>query len=859
MKRMLFNATQAEELRVALVDGQRLHDLDIETTLRESKKSNIYKGKITRIEPSLEAAFVDYGSERHGFLPLKEVSRSYFDKDADTRGGRLHIKDALKEGQELVVQVAKEERGNKGAALTTFISLAGRYSVLMPNNPRAGGVSRRIEGEERSEARDALSAMNIPEDMGLIIRTAGVGKSVEELQWDLDYLLQLWASIDEASQQRQAPFLVYQESNLITRAIRDYFRSDISEIIIDEPDVYEHAREFMQQVMPHNLHKIKLYQDPVPLFTRYQIESQIESAFQREVRLPSGGALVIDHTEALVSIDINSARATKGSDIEETALNTNLEASDEIARQLRLRDLGGLVVIDFIDMTPARNQREVENRLRDALRVDRARVQVGRISRFGLLEMSRQRLRPSLGEFSQLVCPRCSGQGSIRGVESIALSILRVVEEEAMKEKTIRVVAQMPVDVATFLLNEKRDVLTEIEQRQSIKILLVPNTELETPHFEVQRIREGEGTADITRQSYELATKTIEPTEVPSSVTPPPSSEEPAVKPVSPATPRPVTTSQPGKPGLFTRIWRTLFGSGEPKRKQHRRPKAVHHSRKPRHTRGKAQARRSSGQQRRDTQSQSGSQSGAKKNVSKASSQRQKTASETTPVEKTTNQQPQNTEQESKPSSGSSTSKRGGRRSTSRRRRRPQSENQGTDAEEKSEVTETSAAVEQQTQAPVSSEPQQPFVSSTQTSATPKESENVEKVATSASTQNDVQASPPEKEKEVQKMTQVTTRPQQVTTDVSQSSSTVNQENTSTPPSITQTPPIPSQPQQEFENRQDKPQEKHENVAPVATSDATPSSNVTPQIKPDFKPSKDTQEDTNVTPKTPVSENNPTG
>jgi len=571
MKRMLFNATQPEELRVALVDGQRLYDLDIETTTRESKKSNIYKGKITRIEPSLEAAFVDYGAERHGFLPLKEISREYFRADADL-SGRINIKDVLKEGQEVVVQVAKEERGNKGAALTTFISLAGRYLVLMPNNPRAGGVSRRIEGEDRSEAREALAALNIPEDMGLIIRTAGIGKSVEELQWDLDYLLNLWKAIKEAAESRPAPFLIYQESNLITRTIRDYLRNDIAEIIIDEPEVYEQAREFMAQVMPHNLHKIKLYTDSVPLFTRYQIESQIESAFQREVRLPSGGSLVIDHTEALVSIDINSARATKGGDIEETALNTNLEAADEIARQLRLRDLGGLIVIDFIDMTPARNQREVENRLREALKVDRARVQIGRISRFGLLEMCRQRLRPSLGESSQMICPRCSGQGTIRGVESLALSVLRVIEEEAMKDKTARIIAQVPVDVATFLLNEKRQMLTEIEQRQDVRILLIPNTALETPHFDVERIREGEAGAEEGQHSYELATHKPEAAleELASTARAAQPVEEPAVKSVAPAAPRPPTATRPQqapevvKPGLFVRLWRALFGSGAP-------------------------------------------------------------------------------------------------------------------------------------------------------------------------------------------------------------------------------------------------------------------------------------------------------
>ncbi len=567
MKRMLFNATQPEELRVALVDGQRIYDLDIETTHRVSKKANIYKARITRVEPSLEAAFVDYGAERHGFLPLKEISRSYFDKSAESRPGKVNIKDVVREGQELVIQVSKEERGNKGAALTTFISLAGRYSVLMPNNPRAGGVSRRIEGAERSEARDALSALDIPSDMGLIIRTAGLGKNIEELQWDLDYLVSLWRSIDEAAQNKSAPFLIYQESSLITRAIRDYLRNDIVEIIIDEPKVYQQACDFMSQVMPHNLNKVKQYSDPVPLFTRYQIESQIESAFQREVRLPSGGALVIDHTEALISIDINSARATKGSDIEETALNTNLEASDEIARQLRLRDLGGLVVIDFIDMGPSRNQREVENRLRDALKVDRARVQVGRISRFGLLEMSRQRLRPSLGESSQGVCPRCSGQGSIRGVESLSLSILRVLEEEAMKENTARVVAQVPVDVASFLLNEKRDVLSEIEKRHGLNVLLIPNTALETPHYEVQRLREEDIPEDDRRNSYEMVKKpdvSVDSRNAGNESHKP--AEVPAVKSVSPATPRPPSSTEDEpveKPGLIVKLWKALFASGD--------------------------------------------------------------------------------------------------------------------------------------------------------------------------------------------------------------------------------------------------------------------------------------------------------
>ncbi len=566
MKRMLVNATQPEELRVAMVDGQKLYDLDIEAAGREQKKSNIYKAKVTRVEPSLEAAFVEYGAERHGFLPLKEVSRSYFGEGGSGR------KDSLREGQEIVVQVEKEERGNKGAALTTYISLAGRYLVLMPNNPRAGGVSRRIEGEDRSEMRDTMAALNIPEDMGLIVRTAGVGRSAEELQWDLDYLLHLWTSIETASKERSAPFLIYQESNVIIRALRDYMRNDIGEILVDSQATFETARDFIQQVMPHNLTKLKLYQDAVPLFTRYQIESQIESAFRREVRLPSGGAIVIDHTEAMVSIDINSARATKGSDIEETALQTNLEASDEIARQLRLRDLGGLIVIDYIDMSHARNQREVENRLRDALKVDRARVQIGRISRFGLLEMSRQRLRPSLGESSQIVCPRCNGQGSIRGVESLALSVLRILEEDAMKETTARVVAQLPVSVASFLLNEKRLALSAIETRYKVEMILVPNPKLETPHYDIQRIRADE-LRDDQLASYNLIANIEEPTEAPLSSSKPLVADEPAVRGVKPPTtaPAPAPTVKPAaaaaKPaatGFIKRLFTNLFGTEAP-------------------------------------------------------------------------------------------------------------------------------------------------------------------------------------------------------------------------------------------------------------------------------------------------------
>lgn len=502
---MLINATQPEELRVALVDGQRLFDLDIESGAREQKKANIYKGRIAAIQPSLEAAFVDFGSGRQGFLPLKEISREYFINNPDGNGGgRPSIKDLLQEGQEVIVQVEKEERGNKGAALTTFISLAGRYLVLMPNNPSAGGISRRIEGDERSELKEILNALQTPPDMGLIVRTAGLGRSIEELQWDLDYLLQLWSAIKEAADSSPAPFLIYQESNVIIRTIRDYLRQDIGEVLIDTVDAYEEALNFISQVIPQYKNKVKLYQDPVPLFNRYQIESQIETAFQREVRLPSGGSIVIDPTEALVSIDINSARATRGSDIEETALQTNLEAADEIARQFRLRDIGGLIVIDFIDMTPSKNRRAVEDRMTEALKADRARVQVGSISKFGLLEMSRQRLRPSLRETSGVTCPRCNGQGTIRDIESIALAILRLIEEETLKESTAEVRAQVPIPVAAFLLNEKRNAITKIELRSQVRIVIVPNDHLETPNFEVQRLRTDSPDAQFNELSYEI-------------------------------------------------------------------------------------------------------------------------------------------------------------------------------------------------------------------------------------------------------------------------------------------------------------------------------------------------------------------
>ncbi|MAL98664.1 MAG: ribonuclease E [Alteromonadaceae bacterium] len=573
MKRMLINATHHEELRVALVDGQRLFDLDIESSTREQKKSNIYKGRITRIEPSLEAAFVDYGADRHGFLPLKEIAREYFKKSPAQIEGKVNIKEVLDEGTEVIVQVDKEERGNKGAALTTFISLAGRYLVLMPNNARAGGISRRIEGDERIELKNAMADVNVPKQMGVIVRTAGIGRTSEELQWDLDYLAQFWDAITNAAEARKAPFLIYQESNVIIRAVRDYLRQDIAEVLIDSPQVHEEVLNFVRAVMPTFEAKIKLYQDDIPLFSRYQIEAQIETAFQREVKLPSGGSIVIDPTEALVSIDINSSRATKGGDIEETALQTNLEAADEIARQLRLRDMGGLIVIDFIDMTPSKNQREVEQRVRNALELDRARVQVGKISRFGLLEMSRQRLRPSLSETRSEVCPRCNGQGTIRSIESLALSIMRLMFEEASKDKTGEVRALVPVTVATFMLNEKRKQINDIESRQKVKVQIIPVASMETPHFEVQRLRDDDSDVQQQRNSYEVAMEhaeeaITEPVTVREVVR-----EEAAIKSVPPAAPAPTpkappaaTAAQntlpvpraPGEEGLLKRISRRI-------------------------------------------------------------------------------------------------------------------------------------------------------------------------------------------------------------------------------------------------------------------------------------------------------------
>ena len=573
MKRMLFNATHQEELRVAIVDGQKLIDLDIETAGREQRKGNIYKGVITRIEPGLEACFVNYGEDRHGFLPFKEVARSFFKEGVDVRSAR--IQDALREGQELIVQVEKEERGNKGAALTTFISLAGRYLVLMPNNPRGGGVSRRVEGEDRQELRDTMEQLELPQGMSIIARTAGIGRNVEELQWDLSYLLQLWTAIDGAARDNSAPILIYLESSLVIRAIRDYFSPEIGEILIDTDEIADQATAFMSVVMPDNVQRVKRYRDDIPLFSRFQIEHQIETAYSRTVQLPSGGAIVIDHTEALVSVDVNSARSTRGADIEETALRTNSEAADEVARQLRLRDLGGLIVIDFIDMEDSKNQRAVEQRLRDALHFDRARVQMGKISRFGLMELSRQRLRPALNEGSHITCPRCNGTGVIRDAESSALHVLRLLQEEAMKENTAAVHAQVPVDVATYLLNEKRADITKMEARLKVNLMLIPNKHLETPHHHIERLRHDDPRLEELKTSFDLV-------EAPATNAPwqPRESEikarpEALVKGITPSQPAPVSTpaapvAAPAAPaasgglgGLFKRLVGWLTGGSE--------------------------------------------------------------------------------------------------------------------------------------------------------------------------------------------------------------------------------------------------------------------------------------------------------
>ncbi|TKF04842.1 ribonuclease E [Vibrio kanaloae] len=653
MKRMLINATQKEELRVALVDGQRLFDLDIESPGHESKKANIYKGRITRIEPSLEAAFVDYGAERHGFLPLKEIAREYF-PEGYTYQGRPSIKEVLKEGQEVIVQVEKEERGSKGAALTTFISLAGSYLVLMPNNPRAGGISRRIEGDERTQLKAALSTLELPQGMGLIVRTAGVGKSAEELEWDLNVLLNHWGAIKQASDSNAAPFLIHQESNVIVRAIRDYLRRDIGEILIDSNTIFERAQAHIQLIRPDFMNRVKKYDGEVPLFSHYQIESQIESAFQREVRLPSGGSIVIDPTEALTSIDINSARATKGGDIEETALNTNLEAADEIARQLRLRDLGGLVVIDFIDMTPVRHQREVESRLRDAVRLDRARVQIGRISRFGLLEMSRQRLSPSLAEASHHICPRCTGTGVVRDNESLALSVLRLIEEEALKDNTAQVLAVVPVPIASYLLNEKRRSVNHIEKNQEVKITVVPNSDMETPHFEVIRVREGE---EFDLLSYLLpnkleALKEAESKEPAEQTVRPKKLEEPALKgfaapaqsapsPSSDPAPKavekkaePATTQEPGLIGRFFKaIGSFLFSSATQEEKQEAQEEKKEEE-KPKNNRNNGnRQRRDRNDNRRRNQRGERSERGDNRNENRDNKRRRKPARDEKPEE----------------------------------------------------------------------------------------------------------------------------------------------------------------------------------------------------------------------------------
>ncbi|QYJ84833.1 ribonuclease E [Shewanella mesophila] len=641
MKRMLINATQSEELRVALVDGQQLYDLDIESPGHEQKKANIYKGKITRVEPSLEAAFVDYGADRHGFLPLKEIAREYFPKGYSFQG-RPNIKEVIKEGQEVIVQIDKEERGNKGAALTTFISLAGSYLVLMPNNPRAGGISRRIEGDERTELKAALSELEVPQGMGLIVRTAGVGKEATELKWDLKVLQHHWTAIEEAAKTRPAPFLIHQESNVIVRAIRDYLRRDVGEVLIDHPRIYEQAKEHVSLVRPDFVDRIKRYEAEVPLFTHFQIETQIESAFQREVRLPSGGSIVIDPTEALTSIDINSARATKGGDIEETALNTNLEAADEIARQLRLRDLGGLVVIDFIDMTPVRHQREVENRMRDAVHHDRARVQLGRISRFGLMEMSRQRLRPSLEESAAHLCPRCHGQGTIRGTESLALSILRLMEEEAIKENTSQIEAVVPVDVAAFLLNEKRKAIRITEERHDVEVYVIPDPNMTTPDYRVSRHRKDD---QISESSYKLLekqeAKLYEPRKLERAASP-----EPALKGYAapkqtaapaPTAPTPKVVEKASTPGILSKLLSAignLFSSDEPKSEE-----------------------KTKEQPRRNTQSRNT----GRRNTRRNDNRRGRDESETKETENKRTRGPKADNNESRPAKGRNDNKRGKR------------------------------------------------------------------------------------------------------------------------------------------------------------------------------------------------------
>ncbi len=675
MKRMLINATQPEELRVAIAEGQHLFDLDIEVPSQEQKKSNVYKGKITRVEPSLEACFVEFGSSRHGFLPLKEICPGCYSKDASRKGGKVAIRDAVREGQEIIVQVEKEERGNKGAALTTYISLAGRYLVLMPTNPTAGGVSRRITGNDRDHLREQLQKVTTPDNVGIIVRTAGVGRDAEELQWDLDYLLQLWTAIEQAAGKRSAPFLIYQESNLFIRALRDHLRNDIGEILIDNESVYNDAREFMQQVMPHNLGKLKLYTDQVPLFNRYQIESQIESAFARTVHLPSGGAVVFDHTEALLSIDINSARATKGSDIEETAYNTNMESANEIARQLRLRDLGGLIVIDFIDMTSRKHQREVEECLRSAMQIDKARVQIGRISRFGLLEMSRQRLRPSLGESSQETCPRCEGHGSIRSVESLALSILRLVEEEVMKDYTGQIIVQAPTEVINFLHNEKRTTLAEVEARHKVPIVMLANQFLVTPHFEILRVRKSEvsSEASYTRVEQPEAQLVANERSQANVVAVP----APAVKRIVPERPIPARTEEKA-PGLFSRLANILFSHSkeEEKSKPAQRKKTTQRTSNQRSQQNRRRPAQSGQQQSNRRTSKKRSSKGAQA----SGQQKQQRTSKKRPTKKT----------QSKPAQANQGQQQAGQNKPARSRRRPPQAKQGSDERSKSAASDAS-------------------------------------------------------------------------------------------------------------------------------------------------------------------------
>jgi len=671
MKRMLINATQPEELRVAIAEGQHLFDLDIEVPSQEQKKSNVYKGKITRVEPSLEACFVEFGSSRHGFLPLKEICESCYIKEPSKKGGKVAIRDAVKEGQEIIVQVEKEERGNKGAALTTYISLAGRYLVLMPTNPTAGGVSRRIIGNDRDHLREQLQKVTTPDNVGIIVRTAGIGRDADDLQWDLDYLLQLWSAIEQAAENRSAPFLIYQESNLFIRALRDHLRNDIGEILIDNETVYNDAREFMQQVMPHNLNKLKLYNDQVPLFNRYQIESQIESAFARTVHLPSGGAVVFDHTEALLSIDINSARATKGSDIEETAYNTNMESANEIARQLRLRDLGGLIVIDFIDMTSRKHQREVEESLRRAMQIDKARVQIGRISRFGLLEMSRQRLRPSLGESSQETCPRCEGHGTIRSVESLALSILRLVEEEVMKDYTGQLIVQAPTEVINFLHNEKRAALAEVETRHRVPIVMLANQYLVTPHFEILRVKKSDVTdspsyARIDQPEAQVIANERSQANV---VAVP----APAVKGIVPNRPAPARTEEKA-PGLFRRMANMLFS--HPKEEEKSKP-----------VQQKKTAQRTASQQDRRRSAQSSGQQSNRRTSKKRTGQGNQPGGQKNQQQRTSKKRSSKKTQ-SKPAQGPQQAKQG--EAEQSRRQQPQ-DKQGATERSQSPVAETAA------------------------------------------------------------------------------------------------------------------------------------------------------------------------